>query len=83
MTRTIIHIPDITGQVTVTTGQATGTTDIIARTTGTGTMAITMGTAGGINGRGALPRDRRCMSGHREQSSRLSLRAERLPYASF
>jgi len=58
MTRTIIHIPDITGQATVTTGQATATTDIIARTTGTGTMAITMGTAGGITGRqsaGASP----------------------------
>ena len=51
MTHTIIHIPVITGQVTVTTDQATGTTDIIARTTGTGTMAITMGTAGGITGR--------------------------------
>ena len=57
MTRTIIHTTDIMGQVTVTTGPATATTDIIARTTGTGTMAITMGTAGGITGNreGALP----------------------------
>ena len=55
MTRTIIHTTDIMGQVTVTTGPAT--TDIIGRTIGTGTMAITVGTTGGITGNrgGALP----------------------------
>jgi hypothetical protein len=46
-----IPITDITGPVTVTTDPATATTDIIGRTTGTGTMAITMGTIGGITGR--------------------------------